>query len=177
MLMQELKPNFTFIVGFNAAISPELQTEDCWNNGDPKIFDLDALNIYLSSLIENDQPLPSGVAKVSTSTIIEDINNGTLDDAARYYLLHSDNQMNQGVTVFALECRTLELPHNLYIQDGEVEGNTVIDVERTQAYLSDLYRTESPLPLGVSLWGLDDAYSEINEGIFNTENLLIPFIK
>lgn len=178
MLMQdkELKLNFTFVVGFNASISPELHTAECWGNDDPKIFDLDALNIHLSRLITNGQPLPSGVEKVSTSTVLDDINNETLDCAAKYYLLHSDNQMNQGVAVFELEYRTLKLPDNLYIPDDEVKGNTVLDLERTQSYLSALYRTESPLPMGVTLWWLDDAYREINEGIFNTENFLIPVI-
>lgn len=174
---QERNPNFTFIVGFNAAICPELQTDECWPNGDPKLFDLNELNIHLSKLITSGQPLQSGVELVSTSSLLDDINNGTLDDAARYYLHHNNPQIDSGVSVFTLDSRTLSLPANLYIPDNKVEGNTVLDLESTQVFLSDLYRADSPLPIGVSVWGLDEAYSEINEGIFNTENILIPIIE
>ncbi len=66
---QERNPNFTFIVGFNAAICPELQTDECWPNGDPKLFDLNELNIHLSKLVlplqlaEKLFPHPSAWAK------------------------------------------------------------------------------------------------------------------
>lgn len=42
MLTQDLEQNlnFTFNVGFNAVVCPELQTDECWPNGDPKIRDV-----------------------------------------------------------------------------------------------------------------------------------------
>lgn len=179
MLTQDLEQNlnFTFNVGFNAVVCPELQTDECWPNGDPKIFDLDELNIQLSKLVVSGQPLPPGVELVSTSSLLEDINNGTLDDAARYYLHHKNPHVDSGVSLFLLDNRTLILPANLYIADNDVEGNTVLDMESTQVFLSELYRNGSPLPLGVTVWWLDEAYSEINEGIFSVENILIPIVK
>lgn len=64
-------------------------------------------------------------------------------------------------------------PSHLYKIDEN--GDKKLDLEKAQQYFSQLHH-QGYLPNDILCWTIDDIYGEINEGIFNTENYVVPLI-